>query len=147
MSRIFSLLLPRHLPPANAQGEKGTSKCIIDLKTSWYVVISPLFSGFAHFCHFRSPSTQDTFGNICADFRTVCPYPEWRFNNKWTLTGFYRLCVSHIHSQTGRRATMGSAINTFFGSESRVRLIQIWGFSLAIQNTDPRQRYLVCGAQ
>lgn len=80
MSQISSLLLPWRLPPANAQAEKGTSKCIIDLKTSWYVLISPLFSGFAHFCHFRSPGTQDTFLVTFVQTLAVCLYPDWSFN-------------------------------------------------------------------
>lgn len=52
---------------------------------------------------------------VCADFRIVCPYHKWSFNRApRTLTAsftlFYRLCVSHMHSLTGRQARMGSAV-------------------------------------
>lgn len=53
--------------------------------------------------------------------------------HQWTLTvssrlrnRLYLLCMC---SQTGRRARTGSAINTFIGKESSMRLIQTWGFS------------------
>lgn len=70
MSRISFLLLPWHLAPVNFQEEKGTSKYIMVLRTSWYVVIPlPVF----WLCPF--------FPNIClCNFCTVCSYPELQYS-------------------------------------------------------------------
>lgn len=66
------------------------------LKTSWYVVISLRFPALATSVALdhKAPKTHGFFFSIfvCANFSTVCPYPQLQYSTSEHLTVSSRLC-------------------------------------------------------